>query len=60
MAACMGLFADAPVGAGLNPTFSWEPKYAGQTAVVLGGSTSVGQYGLCIFPVRNHDVQIRK
>ncbi|KAF9025338.1 GroES-like protein [Hymenopellis radicata] len=46
MAACMGLFADAPVGAGLNPTFSWEPKYTGQTAVVIGGSTSVGQYAI--------------
>lgn len=48
MAACVGLFADAPIGAGLNPTFSWEPKHAGQTTVVIGGSTSVGQYGVSL------------
>ncbi len=44
-AACMGLFAEAPIGLGLNPHFVWEPQFTGKTTVVIGGSTSVGQYG---------------
>ncbi|KAE9404564.1 hypothetical protein BT96DRAFT_1016156 [Gymnopus androsaceus JB14] len=40
--AAVGLFADAPSGAGLNPT--WDPKvqYVGQSAFIVGGSASVG------------------
>ncbi|KAG7444478.1 GroES-like protein [Guyanagaster necrorhizus] len=45
-AACMGLFAEAPIGLGLNPDFSWEPKFTGKTTVIIGGSTSVGQYAI--------------
>ncbi|KAF9048114.1 GroES-like protein [Hymenopellis radicata] len=45
--ACVGLFAAAPLGIGLNPTFSWDeqaPK--GDSALVLGGSTSTGQFAI--------------
>ncbi|KAK0189228.1 GroES-like protein [Armillaria mellea] len=45
-AACMGLFAEAPIGLGLNPHFTWEPHFMGKTTVVIGGSTSVGQYAI--------------
>lgn len=45
-AACMGLFAEAPIGLGLNPHFTWEPHFIGKTTVVIGGSTSVGQYAI--------------
>ncbi|KAJ7286266.1 chaperonin 10-like protein [Mycena rebaudengoi] len=42
--ACVGLFAPAPIGAGLNPTFSWEKPQQGKSALVIGASTSTGQY----------------
>lgn len=42
----MGLFAEAPIGLGLNPHFVWEPQFMGKTTVVIGGSTSVGQYAI--------------
>ncbi|KAJ7248398.1 GroES-like protein [Mycena rebaudengoi] len=42
--ACVGLFAPAPIGAGLNPTFSWERPQEGESALVIGASTSTGQY----------------
>ncbi len=29
-AACMGLFAEAPIGLGLNPHFVWEPQFMGE------------------------------
>ncbi|KAJ7293848.1 chaperonin 10-like protein [Mycena rebaudengoi] len=42
--ACVGLFAPAPIGLGLNPTFSWDKPQQGASVLVLGGSTSTGQY----------------
>ncbi|KAK7049305.1 hypothetical protein VNI00_005906 [Paramarasmius palmivorus] len=33
-------------GAALNPRFDPKVQYTGQSALVLGGSTSVGQYGI--------------
>jgi len=44
--AAVGLFADAPSGAGLNPT--WDPKvqYIGHSALVVGGSSSVGIFAI--------------
>ena len=39
----LGLLSD--IGAGLNPTFDRNVKHHGQAAVVVGGSSSVGQYG---------------
>ncbi|KAJ7197883.1 chaperonin 10-like protein [Mycena rebaudengoi] len=43
--ACLGMFAPAPIGAGLNPNFSWEQPQKGESALVIGASTSTGQYG---------------
>ncbi|KAJ7484670.1 chaperonin 10-like protein [Mycena latifolia] len=42
--ACVGLFAPAPIGINLNPTFSWNKPQQGESALVIGGSTSVGQF----------------
>ncbi|KAF8901258.1 chaperonin 10-like protein [Mucidula mucida] len=44
--ACIGLLGKAPIGLGLDPTLSLERKYAGQTALIIGGSTCVGQYAI--------------
>ncbi|KAJ7123706.1 GroES-like protein [Mycena epipterygia] len=44
--ACIGLFASAPIGLGLNPTFSWDKPQKGESALVIGGSTSVGQFAI--------------
>jgi NADPH:quinone reductase-like Zn-dependent oxidoreductase len=38
-----------PFGAGLNPTYDPKVKYAGESALVIGGSTSVGQFAIQIF-----------
>ncbi|KAK7459553.1 hypothetical protein VKT23_009536 [Stygiomarasmius scandens] len=47
LTAALGLYADAPIGLGLNPTFASDSKnYHGKVAVVIGGSTSVGQYAI--------------
>lgn len=43
--AAIGLFAEAPSGAGLNPTWDPSVKHVGKSALVIGGSTSVGHYG---------------
>lgn len=43
--ACNGLFADAPLGVGLNPTWSWDQPQKGRSALVLGANTSVGHFG---------------
>ncbi|KIY63389.1 GroES-like protein [Cylindrobasidium torrendii FP15055 ss-10] len=40
----VGLFANSPLGVGLNPTFSRNQPQKGQSALVIGGSTSVGQF----------------
>ncbi|KAJ7755960.1 GroES-like protein [Mycena metata] len=34
--ACVGLFAPGPIGAGLNPTFSWDKPQQGHAALVIG------------------------
>ncbi|THU82333.1 GroES-like protein [Dendrothele bispora CBS 962.96] len=45
-AAC-GLYAKAPIGLGLNPAVDdVEKKFQGKAVVVIGGSTSVGQYAI--------------
>ncbi|KAJ6515403.1 chaperonin 10-like protein [Mycena sanguinolenta] len=44
--ACIGLFAAAPIGLGLNPTYSWEKSQQGESALVIGGGTSVGQFAV--------------
>ncbi|KIY65225.1 GroES-like protein [Cylindrobasidium torrendii FP15055 ss-10] len=43
--AALGVGA-AEVGGGLDPSFELQPKYNGETAVVIGGSTSVGQFAI--------------
>ncbi|KAK7062173.1 GroES-like protein [Favolaschia claudopus] len=47
--AVVGLFAPAPLGLGLNPTFSWEQPQKGDSALVIGGATSVGQFAIQLF-----------
>ncbi|KAJ7126157.1 chaperonin 10-like protein [Mycena epipterygia] len=47
--ACVGLFAPAPIGIGLNPTFSWDKPQQGESALVIGGGTSVGQFAIQLF-----------
>lgn len=37
-----------PIGAGLNPTFDSQVSFAGEPALVIGGSTSVGQFGVSV------------
>ncbi|KAF8214056.1 GroES-like protein [Mycena galopus ATCC 62051] len=44
--ACVGLFAPAPIGLALNPTFSWDKPHQGESALVIGGGTSVGQFAI--------------
>ncbi|KAJ7498516.1 GroES-like protein [Mycena latifolia] len=44
--ACVGLFGPAPIGINLNPTFSWDKPQQGESALVIGGSTSVGQFAI--------------
>lgn len=46
LAAVTGLFGEKGIGAGLNPDVEWPaPQQTGKTILVIGGSTSVGQYG---------------
>ncbi|KAJ6458640.1 chaperonin 10-like protein [Mycena vitilis] len=42
--ACAGLFAG--LGLGLNPTFSWDKSHEGESALVIGGATSLGQFAI--------------
>ncbi|THU85544.1 GroES-like protein [Dendrothele bispora CBS 962.96] len=42
--AALGLYVNQPSGIGLNPLFESSKDYSGQAALVIGGSTSVGQY----------------
>ncbi|KAK7438618.1 hypothetical protein VKT23_017951 [Stygiomarasmius scandens] len=44
--AAIGLFSKKPAGLGLNPVFDSSVSFAGQPTVVIGGSTSVGQYAI--------------
>ncbi|KAF9063700.1 GroES-like protein [Rhodocollybia butyracea] len=45
----VGLLSAEPTGAGLNPTFDLKVNHAGEPALVVGGSSSVGQYAIQIF-----------
>ncbi|KAJ7622899.1 chaperonin 10-like protein [Mycena polygramma] len=47
--AAVGLFAPAPIGLGLNPTFSWDKPQRGESALVIGGASSVGQFAIQLF-----------
>ncbi|KAK7062162.1 GroES-like protein [Favolaschia claudopus] len=49
--ACLGLFAEAPMGLSLNPTFSLNAKHEGQSALIIGASTTVGQFGVQLLKV---------
>ncbi|KAJ7245639.1 GroES-like protein [Mycena haematopus] len=44
--ACVGLFAQAPIGLALNPSFSWDKPQQGESALVIGGGTSTGQFAV--------------
>ncbi|KAJ3862279.1 GroES-like protein [Lentinula novae-zelandiae] len=44
--AAVGLLREQPGGAGLNPNFDLKVNLSGQSAIVVGGSTSVGQYAI--------------
>ncbi|KAJ7126472.1 chaperonin 10-like protein [Mycena crocata] len=44
--ACVGLFAPSPIGLGLNPTFSWDKPQQGESALVIGAGTTVGQFAI--------------
>ena len=56
--AAMGLYGslaesiEGP-GGGIGLTAPWtdagKGKYSGKAILILGGSTSVGQYGVCVF-----------
>ncbi|KAJ7682281.1 chaperonin 10-like protein [Mycena polygramma] len=47
--AAVGLFAPAPIGLSLNPTFSWDKPLQGESALVIGGASSVGQFAIQLF-----------
>ncbi|KAJ4475918.1 chaperonin 10-like protein [Lentinula edodes] len=44
--AAIGLLRAQPEGGGLNPTFDPKVNFSGEPAIVVGGSTSVGQYAI--------------
>ncbi|KIY65797.1 GroES-like protein [Cylindrobasidium torrendii FP15055 ss-10] len=47
LAAVTGLFGGKGLGAGLNPDVEWPaPQQKDQTIVIIGGSSSVGQYAI--------------
>ncbi|KAJ4471034.1 GroES-like protein [Lentinula edodes] len=46
--AVYGLLPAHPIGMGLNPTFDDTVSYPEEAALVIGGSTSVGQYAIQI------------
>ncbi|KIK55209.1 hypothetical protein GYMLUDRAFT_47960 [Collybiopsis luxurians FD-317 M1] len=45
-AAVFGLFAPRPIGIALNPAIDSDIKQTGHAVLVIGGSTSVGQYAI--------------
>ncbi|KIK55242.1 hypothetical protein GYMLUDRAFT_121076, partial [Collybiopsis luxurians FD-317 M1] len=45
-AAVFGLFVLRPIGIALNPAIDSDMKQTGHAVLVLGGSTSVGQYAI--------------
>ncbi|KAF8189452.1 GroES-like protein [Mycena galopus ATCC 62051] len=44
--AAVGLLAQAPIGLGLNPSFSWNKPQQGESGLVIGGGTSTGQFAV--------------
>ncbi|KAF8205431.1 chaperonin 10-like protein [Mycena galopus ATCC 62051] len=44
--AAVGLFAPAPIGLGLNPSYSWDKPQQGQSALVIGAGASTGQFAI--------------
>ncbi|ESK85197.1 GroES-likeprotein [Moniliophthora roreri MCA 2997] len=46
--AAYGLLSPPPTGSGLNPSLDKDVKYTEQSALVIGGNTSVGQYAIQI------------
>ncbi|KAK6992682.1 GroES-like protein [Favolaschia claudopus] len=44
--ACVGLLAPEPIGLCLNPSISWDKPQKGQSALVIGGGSSVGQFAI--------------
>ncbi|KAJ3728307.1 GroES-like protein [Lentinula raphanica] len=56
--AAIGLLRAQPEGAGLNPTFDPDVSYAGEPALVVGGSTSVGQYVIQVFKLLGYSTII--
>ncbi|KAF9059329.1 chaperonin 10-like protein [Rhodocollybia butyracea] len=46
--AAIPLMAANPIGAGLNPTFDPKVNFNGETALVIGGGSSVGQFAIQI------------
>ncbi|KAL0577175.1 hypothetical protein V5O48_004814 [Marasmius crinis-equi] len=44
--AAIGLLSEPPRGAGLDPSVNETLKYSNQPALVVGGSSSVGQYAI--------------
>ncbi|KAJ7895500.1 chaperonin 10-like protein [Mycena olivaceomarginata] len=44
--ALVGLFAPAPIGLALNPSYSWNKPQQGESGLVIGGGTSVGQFAV--------------
>ncbi|KAJ6558805.1 GroES-like protein [Mycena vulgaris] len=56
--AAVGLLAAQPAGAGLNPTFDPKVSFNGQSAFVLGGSSSVGQFAIQILRVLGYSTII--
>ncbi|KAJ7917195.1 chaperonin 10-like protein [Mycena leptocephala] len=44
--AAVGLFAQAPIGLGLNPSYSWDKPQQGESGLVIGGGTSTGQFAV--------------
>ncbi|KAF8189451.1 medium-chain dehydrogenase/reductase like protein [Mycena galopus ATCC 62051] len=47
--AAVGLFAQAPIGLGLNPSYSWNKPQQGESGLVIGGGTSTGQFAVQLF-----------
>ncbi|KIK57751.1 hypothetical protein GYMLUDRAFT_172033 [Collybiopsis luxurians FD-317 M1] len=46
--AAFPLLRASPLGAGLNPTFDPKVSFSGETALVIGGGSSVGQFAIQI------------
>ncbi|THU85534.1 GroES-like protein [Dendrothele bispora CBS 962.96] len=44
--AAIGLYSKQPAGVGLNPVFDPSVSFAGQPTLVIGGTTSVGQFAI--------------